>query len=110
MPQTGNYNPSGSVVFPRYAVQVGEAVSPMSARFGIVVYVRMTAKGIRGFERFCAFNGVALESLDDFGHSFVAIGSPESLEALSGHPSVVRWHYCLNRAVSSSGAGAMPKK
>ncbi len=110
MPQAGNYNPSGEIVLSsRYTVFIGDAVAKQ--QFPIcVVYIRQTSAHRREFDRICERLGIALDPQDEHGTAFVAIGSPEALERLTGHPSVKQWHHAIKRDGPGRGQGAMPKK
>jgi hypothetical protein len=79
---------------------------------GIIVYVKSgSSRLMRQFHAHSAANGIHGERVQEFPderqEAWECLGSVEALEALTGHPAVVRWHYILNvrppRGASGSG-------
>lgn len=79
----------------------------------IIVWIRMTRVGYKGFDRVCRSRGIGTVAVNADGlavaYCYECIGNVEDLEYLAGHPSVVKWEYIYKTANATdcraSGAG-----
>lgn len=103
----GYFNPKGSPVVPRTVAFV-EGAKTTGRVPAIVVYVRTTSKGLRGFTRFCKFNGLRWVRIPgERSDVYEVVGPVRGLWALTRHESVLSWHRVVNAAsyIKAGGSG-----
>jgi hypothetical protein len=105
--------PRGRIVLSTKPVYLGDAVV-CGRKPTLVVYIRAgSSKHTRNFHRFCQFHGLHVTPVQEVipgrPDAFEVLGTMGSLERLTSHPAVVRFHYALNVRpnVRAGGGGEM---